>query len=51
MTIDAFRRKTRLEFRDAVDGFDSRYVGDWDAWLAVEPRAKARLSFEKAIER
>lgn len=43
MTIDAIRRKTPEEFRAAVDGFDRRYVGDWDAWLAVEPRAKARL--------
>lgn len=26
-----------------MDGFDTRYAGDWEAWLAVEPRAKARL--------
>jgi len=37
MTIDAIRRQTPEEFRAAVDGFDTRYVGDWDAWLAVEP--------------
>jgi hypothetical protein len=43
MTIEAIRRKTPEEFRAAVDGFDRRYVGDWDAWLAVEPRVKARL--------
>jgi len=43
MTIDAIRRKTPVGFRAAVDGFDRRYVDDWDAWLAVEPRAKARL--------
>lgn len=43
MTIDAIRRKTPEEFRAAVDGFDRRYVGDWDAWLAMEPRAKAAM--------
>jgi hypothetical protein len=37
MTIDAIRRQTPEEFRAAVDGFDTRYVGDWDAWLTVEP--------------
>ena len=43
MTIDAIRQKTPEEFRAAVDGFDRRYVADWDAWLAVEPGVKARL--------
>src|SRR5450759_1251365 len=43
MTIDAIRRMTPEEFRAAVDGFDRRYVGDWDAWLAVESRTKAKL--------
>lgn len=43
MSVHAIRRKTPEEFRDAVDGFDARYVADWDAWLRAEPRAKARL--------
>lgn len=43
MTIIAIRRVTREEFRAAVDGFDRRYARDWDAWLAVEPSARARL--------
>src|SRR5450759_3209708 len=43
MTIDSIMRNTPVGFRAAVDGFDRRYVDDWDAWLAVEPRAKARL--------
>lgn len=43
MPVNVVRRMGPEEFRAAVDGFDARYVADWDAWLAVKPKAKAKL--------
>ncbi len=34
---------TSREVRDAVNAFSTRYVTDWNQWLAVRPNDRARL--------
>ncbi len=43
MPVEAIRRKTPAQIRAAVDGFASRYVRDWDDWLAAGTNVRPEL--------
>jgi hypothetical protein len=43
MSVDVIRKMTPEQVRAAIDAFSPKYVEDWDAWLAVSPRGRAKL--------
>lgn len=43
MPIEAIRNKMPAQIRADVDGFASRYVADWDAWLGCDPDGRPEL--------